>query len=264
MDDHNITELISNKFSTLNKISQKLQKTFNYEHLKAFTTEVKKLKALMHLIQHDNKTGEIYLPNAIKTLYGYVAILQNYQSNRKEIDNSSTVLEETNNEFYLDNFKKAETYWRTKALELMKSDAVITCQNKFLKNMEGKISKITINSFLQNSRNKLRNSKKINDEVSLRVIHKLLEDLYYNWEYIKKNPINPFPSQTILEQLLIQLQNFENICIRLEFLDPKYFNRMKNNKEKEKLIKVRNKLLQKKHDMIQQLGTLFTNMFNIL
>jgi len=218
----------------------------------------------MHLIQHNTKTGEIYLPNAIKTLYGYVAILKNYQSNRKEIDNSFTTHEETNNKLYLDNFKKAETYWRAKALELMKSDAIITCQKKFLENMDGNISKITINSFLQNSRNKLRNSKKINNEVSLRVIHKLLEDLYYNWEYIKKNPINPFSNQTFLEQFLIQLQNFENICIRLEFLDPRYFNRMKDNKEKEKLIIVRNRLLQEKQDMIQQLGTLFTNMFNIL
>lgn len=169
------------------------------------------------------------------------------------------------NKYYFYNREKVETYWRTKVMELTKTDTIITDQKMFLKNMDGKASGITINLFLRNSCNKqLRNSKKINNETSLKVIHKILEDVYYNRKHIKKNPINSFSCQTYLEQFIVQIQNFENICIRLEFLDPDYFNRMKDNRVKEKLIMVRNGLVQRKQDIIQQLKTLFTSMFNIL
>ena len=201
MKKNEIEEVITSHFKKIDKLFPEIIIDFKIEDIHKFRTEIKKLRAFLHLLNMEVDEGlQIKITKKMKTFYEYIGIIRNLQLHLKNI----------NSYFENSNYKIPKAYTATieKEIEYRKENTkeFINSHNNFYDDDEEKITshlpdklrKQSIKKFIQYMVYELHNKLiRLNDDETLHSIRKLLKDILYNWTYVQPYiaPLSPGLSQ---------------------------------------------------------------------
>ncbi|HET7116933.1 MAG TPA: hypothetical protein VFI29_10610, partial [Hanamia sp.] len=123
MRKEEINEFIKDRFKKMNKYFRKAIDNFESEDIRKFRIEIKKLKVFLHLLSMESEDGFSYrITKRMKTIYGYLGIIQNFQLQLKATNefvknnlNSVPLM-------YLNNIEKELEYWKKCSRDFIDKD----------------------------------------------------------------------------------------------------------------------------------------------
>lgn len=255
MKQNEMSEIIEERFKIIDKLLHKIIREFAAADIHGFRVEVKKLRAFLRLLDIEKTMNKPLIPKLLKTFYGYVGIIHNIQMHKHSLFKYITDYKIAQPETYMQLLFVEEDYWKREAAELMEGDSFRNDEDKILKQLPDKLEKSTIKNFMQNNLGELKNQmENIPDDVAVHNTRKILKDILYNWNYIDHNDLpKKISEEKDLKLLAAQLENFRDKCIQLEFLSDEYFNKVKDENEKNILLKIKTQFLGEKQIMIEKL-----------
>jgi hypothetical protein len=223
MKKEEIDEFVEDAFKKIDKHFHKAIDNFETEHIRKFRTEIKKLKVFLHLLNMESGDGFSYRINKkLKTIYGYLGIIQNFQLQLKKTN--EYVKESTSNIplCYVVMLEKELEYWKKLSKDFVDADYDFSNdERELIATLPDKLTKKAIKKFIHYTLYELQEmSGHLSDE-SLDNARKFIEDIHYNYAFIK-----PFvtPQQTplfdkkVLGECLELFDNYRDKCMALALL----------------------------------------------
>ena len=222
-------EIVENAFKAINKLSHEILREFNSDDIHEFRVEVKSLRAFLRIIHMNNEDEKSVIPKLLKTFYGYIGIIQNVQLQKHRLFEYITKYKADKPHTYTDILDKEKTYWQGDAVALMEDNNFNSVKEEIIKQLPGKIEAAQIKKFVEAKLNALTVSvDNLQDEVNIHTTRKILKDLLYTWNYMTNKSIFPkaIGNEEKLKSITDKLEDFRNICIELEFMQPEYIDRV--------------------------------------
>ena len=256
MKEKEINEIIGERFKTIDKLSHKIIKEFAVDDIHDFRVEVKKLRAFLRLLDIKKEDSEPVIPSLLKTFYGYIGIVRNIQLYRHNLFKYITANNIDKPEAYLKLLSDEETYWKKQAEALMADNNFHEVKEKIIKALPDKLEKPTIKKFVEAKLDDLK--KQLEDtgnEPGLHTIRKILKDYLYTYDYTNDHAGLPeaISDKGDLKLLTQMLGDFIDKCMQLEYLQPVYLDKIKDENEKINLLQMKNDFEHEKQGMKQEL-----------
>jgi CHAD domain-containing protein len=266
MEYKEMIEIVEEMLRDINKLSHKILKEFRGEYIHSFRVRVKKLRALLRLLNTEREMDKPLIPKLLKTFYGYAGIIRNLQMNRHNLLKFATDNAIDLPKHYLKTIEDEKKYWEMRASDLMADNNFKESREEIFKNLPDKPGKTTIRNFIEKESEKLKEQlRKTKNESAIHIVRKVLQDILYNWNYINQDIPKTILKVENLQQLTMQLEDFRDKCIQLEFLSDEYLvDRIKDKNEKNSLQHLKVQLLSEKQIMIGQLDHSITKMLEQL
>jgi CHAD domain-containing protein len=256
MKEKKIDDIIEDKFKTLDKLLHKIVKEFDADDIHDFRVEVKKLRAFLRLLDIKKEDDEPIIPKLLKTFYGYVGIIRNIQLYKDALFKYITDHNIDEPEKYLELLTTEETYRELQAEALIAANNFRDVKEKIIKELPGKLDKLTIKKFAEDKLDELKEQlKDTDDDAGLHTIRKILKDCLYNHDYLNGHVHLPkaISDKDELKSLTHTLGDFVDKYIQLEFLTPEYLDKIKNGKEKNNLFQMKNDFERDKDELKRHL-----------
>jgi hypothetical protein len=196
---------------------------FESEDIREFRSEIKKLKVFLHLLNMESEDGLSYrITKRMKTIYGYFGVIQNFQLQLKKtneyVKNSSGNIPVN----YLNMLRRELEFWKKISKDFIDADYDFFGDKKeILDTLPNKLTKKAIKKFIHYTLYELQVISGHLDDYSLDNTRKFMEDIYYNYAFIKPflNPrqTNLFDEKTINECLEL-FADFRVKCVALALL----------------------------------------------
>lgn len=222
MRKEEINEVIVHHFKKINKYFHKVMDGFEMGKIIKFRTEIKKLKAFLHLVNMESEDGlSFHISKRMKTLYGYLGIIQNFEQLKKT--NEYTKDYPQNDPFcFVVMIEKKLDYWKKLSKEFVAEDYdFIDDKEKILAMMPDKLTKKSIKKFIHYTLYELNTINGRLDDVALDNTRKFIEDIYFNYEYIKPyitdQQINLFDKEELVEFLRL-FNDYRDKCMAIALL----------------------------------------------
>lgn len=263
MKEKEIVEVVENRFKTINKLSHKIIKEFNTDDIHNFRVEVKKLRAFFRLLDTEKEMEQPLIPKLLKTFYGYIGIIRNIQLHRHNLFKYITDYKIEKPDEYLTVLGAEQNYWQKDAEDLMEDNNFDETEETILKRLPGKLEKSAIKKFIEKKLDELKTQlADVKDDVIIHTIRKILKDILYTWDYIKHHADLPaaISKEEDLKLFTSQLGSFRDKSIQLEFLQPQYLDKIKDENEKNIMLKIKEQFLREKKIMIQELSYSFNEL----
>lgn len=260
MKKNQIDKLIEDRFRKIAKQFRKAIDNFDTEDIYKFRTEIKKLKVFFHLLSMESSDGLSYrITKRMKTIYGYLGIIQNCQQQLKKINEYAKGSFTSIPVYYVNMLEKEVDYWKKLSKDFTDYDFG-TDKQEILDALPDKLSKRSIKKFIDYISYELNTiSGRLDDDEALDSVRKFLEDIYYNYEIIEpfmdQQQINLF-NQKSIEECLMLFGDFRSKCVALALL--KTFDASGLNEPEKRLLKeMENEWLnEKKHVKNKLIATL--------
>jgi hypothetical protein len=261
MKKEEIDEFMEDKFKKIARYFHKAIENFETEDILNFRKAIKKLKVFLHLINMESGDGFSYrITKRMKTIYGYLGIIQNLQLQLKQTDefvkNSSADIPVQ----YVQMVEKELAFWKKNVRDFL--DAGYDFYNdktEILATLPGKLTKKSILKFIRYTLFELQSLSGNSDDYILESTRKFIEDIYYNYEIIKpfiSNQQNNLFNKTVLEECLNLFGNFREKCIAVALLQTIH----PDESEKKLLKYMENDWLQEKKNLKDQLSVKLDSM----
>lgn len=263
MKQKEIEHTIEKKFEIIDKLLPFIIKEFLKEDIHDFRVEVKKLRAFLRLLNADKKTDHSLIPKLLKSFYGYIGIVRDLQLNRHYIFTYITNYKINQPAEYLNLLNDEEKYWEHNAQALMADKDFDEVKEKIIKDLPDKLEKSTNKKFVDDKLDELKQQlKNTDDDVAIHTVRKILKDIFYTWDYIEDAGRLPgiFSKQDDIKLLTKQIGDYIDLCTHLEFLQPEYLGKIKNEEEQIELKKIKEEVEHEKQMMLQQLEYSFTEL----
>ncbi|MEO8711477.1 MAG: CHAD domain-containing protein [Parafilimonas sp.] len=263
MKEKQIVEIVEDRFKTINKLYHKIIKEFDKDDIHNFRIEVKKLRAFLRLLDIKKEIDGPLIPKTLKTFYGYIGIIRNIQLHRHSLFKYITDYKTEKPEAYLKILDDEKAYWQKDAKALMEDSNFDEAENKIIKSLPGKLEKLTIKNFAESKLDELKKQlEDLKDDVAIHTTRKILKDIFYNYDYIKKYVDLPetISKKDNLKLLTAQLGDLRDKTIQLEFLSDEYTGKIKDENEKATLLKVKDEFEYEKQMMLHQLQYRFNEL----
>ena len=156
-----------------------------------------------------------------------------------------------------------QNYREKNVRELMKDNNFDKTEKSILKDIPEKLEKSTVKKFIEKKLDELKiHLANAGDDITIHTIRKILKDILYTWSYIKHHADLPaaISKEEDLKLLTSQLGDFRDKCIQLEFLQPEYLDKIKNENEKNMMIQIREQFRREKQIIIQELTYSFSEL----
>jgi CHAD domain-containing protein len=267
MKEKEIKEIVEERFKTIKKLSHKILKEFNADDIHDFRVEIKKLRAFLRLLDTEKEIDGPLIPTLLKTFYGYVGIIRNIQLYRHNLYKYITDYKIEKPEEYFKILDAEQSYWRKNAEALMADNNFDGAEKKLIKELPAKLEKSAVKKFAKNKLYELKlQLNNLSGDAAIHNIRKILKDILYVYDYIKDHTELPaaISKEEDLKLFTQQLGNFRDKCIQLEFLTPEYLDKIKNEDEKNILVKIKDQYLREKQIMMQELTYSFNELRNQL
>lgn len=238
MKHKEMTVIVEEAFKVINKLSRKIIKEFNANDINYFRIEVKKLRAFLRMIHANDEYGKSIIPKLLKTFYGYIGIVHNIQLQKNRLFEYTTKCKVSSPKEYTDILNKEKSYWQNNILILMENNNFNKEKEEITRHLPDKINKNQIKKFVESKLRSLKTSvDNLEDKSEIHTARKILNDLLYTWNYINDKSI--FPKKISNEEklkLITEISgDFRDICIELGFMQPGYFDQIRDENEKEVL-----------------------------
>ena len=243
MKKNEIEEVITSHFKKIDKLFPEIITDFKIEDIHKFRTQIKKLRAFLHLLNMEVDEGlQIKLTKKMKTFYGYIGIIRNLQLHLKNINSNFENSTDKSPLIYIATLKKEIEDWKENTKKFIDShNNFYDDEEKITSELPDKLRKQSIKKFIQYMVYELHNKLiRLNDDETLHSIRKLLKDILYNWTYVQHYiaPLSPGLSQEEeIGSFIVMLGTFCDKCSGLTLIQ-NYNNDSAEDEEKIVLEKI--------------------------
>lgn len=187
MKKEEIDEYIDDRFKKIEKHFHKAIAHFKTEDILEFRTEIKKLKVFLHLLNMESGDGFLYrITKRMKTIYGYFGIIQNLQLQLKEINEYIKKSSGKLPVHYINMVEKELGFWKKISKDFIVADYdFFNDKKEITSTFPDKLTKKSIHKFIHYTIYELQALSGHLDDYSLDNTRKFLEDIYYNYAFIK-------------------------------------------------------------------------------
>lgn len=264
MKKNEIDEFIENRFKKIARYFHKTIDSFGNDDIREFRSEIKKLKAFLHLLNMESEDGQSYrITKRMKTIYGYLGVVQNFQLQLKKTNEYVKKSSRNLPVHYITMLKKELEFWEKTSKDFI--DANYDFANdkiEILSTFPEKLTKKSIRKFIHYTLYELQVMSGHLDDYSLDSIRKFIEDIYYNYTFIKPfispQPTSLFDEETINECLKL-FGDFRDKCMAITLLQT--FGTDKLDEHEKQLVKeMENDWLCEKKELKNQLSAKFDSL----
>ena len=187
MKQEEIDKFIHYRFNRIGKYFHKAMDNFDPGYIRDFRFEIKKLKVFLHLANMESEEGISYrISKKMKTIYGYLGIIQNYQDQLKTTNEFISKYEMHLPVFYIHMLQKELKYWKKTSKNFIEPEYdFINDEVEILSVLPIQISKKSILNFIDYTFYEIEKTPQHHDDESLNNLRKFMEDIYYNLPFIR-------------------------------------------------------------------------------
>lgn len=187
MKKEEIEGIIKDRFKKIDKLFHKAIDNFELGDIREFRTEIRKLKSFLHLVSMESEDGLSYrVTRRMKTVYGYLGILQNLQLQIKEIKEYVKRSSKFAPVYYLNRLENKLENWKTFSKDVIDPNHdFLNNEKEILAKLPGNLTENSINRFIHYTFYELQVISVHQDEESLNNVRKFMEDIYYNLPFLK-------------------------------------------------------------------------------
>jgi CHAD domain-containing protein len=255
MKKKEIEEIVSDRFATIHKLSPKIVKDFDVDHIHDFRVEVKKLRGFLRLLDTEKEMQRPIIPHLLKTFYGHVGNIRNIQL--QQIYLSERITDHMQLPSYMRIMEDEKLNWQRQTSELMEGKNFRDDEDRILNELPDDISKSAKKEFIEKKVRVLKEQlKEIKGDDEIHSVRKTLKDIVYNLNYIngQKELPKAISDEKDLKELTARLGDFQDQCIRVELLNPKYLARIADRDEHDRALKTKEELLREKEIMREEIS----------
>jgi hypothetical protein len=264
MKKEEIDEFVEDAFKKIDKHFHKAIDNFETEHIRKFRTEIKKLKVFLHLLNMESGNGFSFrITKRLKTIYGYLGIIQNFQQQLKKTNEYVKKSASNIPVCYVNMLEKELEYWKKLSKDFVDASYDFSNDEKeIITTLPDKLTKKSIQKFIHYTLYELQEISGHLSDDSLDNARKFMEDIYYNYALIK-----PFitPQQTslfdekVVGECLELFNNYRDKCMALALLQTFGVEAL-NEHEKQLLKQMENDWLREKKELKNQLAVKLDSM----
>ncbi|HUZ60126.1 MAG TPA: hypothetical protein VMU83_15235 [Hanamia sp.] len=253
MKKEEIDEFIEDRFKKIDKHFHKAIANFKTEDILEFRSEIKKLKVFLHLLNMESGDGFLYrITKRMKTIYGYFGVIQNLQLQLKKINEYVKKSSGNLPVHYINMLEKELEFWKKISKDFIVADYDFFNDKKEITNtFPDKLTKKSIHKFIHYTLYELQVTSDHLDDYSLDNTRKFMEDIYYNYAFIKpfitEQQTNLFDEKEVGACLEI-FNNFRDKCMAIVHLQTYGANEL-DESEKKLLKEMENDLLHEKKEL---------------
>ena len=219
-----LVKTVKQNFKISAKLFRKVITDFDVADINEFRTGIKKLRSFFHLVDMEFSSGfQIKMSKKMKTFYGYAGIIRNLKLHLKNINDYCQNSGSNPPKLYLVKLNEEIKNWEKNTTDFMDIDNnFLNDEERILNELPEKLTKESIKKFLDYIFYEITPllTRSDEDEVLLS-IRKFLQDIFYNWPYIKRY-ISVYPSSLWLDEkrneCLTLLGAFRDKCIDVTLL----------------------------------------------
>ena len=210
-----------------------LLEDFHPESIHDFRVEIKKLRALVRLLNtEDTKTKGVKLGHHLKNCYHISGDIRNLQLHRFRIQDQCTALELPLPRSYLGLLSENESLAKARCRKAGSGLSFDVLEAHTLLFLPHQLRQITLQEFVEQKRKSLDTFllRAVFSDEDLHSLRKELKDLLYCWIFIHSFADflqAGFTSKERIEKLTSQLGDFFDYCMALQFLSDDYLVRVK-------------------------------------
>lgn len=219
MSKKSIEKSIIKRCKKINKLHSEIVVDFRTEDIHAFRLEIKKLRAILRLLNENEEQQQLRIPAILKEMNECVGMIRNIQLLRE-------IIQKQNDKERLQNvllqLNDLENEWRYKAQHVIK-DRVLVKEKKLARKIETVVKQNAVKKFVRKKISELRQLGSIDfSDTALHSIRKILKDITYNWPFIKEYATAAMPlalkSVDRIKTFTTLLGNLQDVNIFLELL----------------------------------------------
>jgi CHAD domain-containing protein len=259
MRKEEISEFIEESFKKIAKHFRKAIHDFEMEDISQFRVEIKKLKVFLHLLNMESNDGFSFrITKRMKTIYGYFGIIQNLEQLKKTNKSVNDLPA-----FHPNMLEREIEYWKILSKDFIDSNYnFIGDKKEILATLPDKLTKKSIHKFIHYTLYELSLISNRLDDVALHNFRKFMEDIYYNYVWIKlyltEQQTNLF-NENEVRQCLDLFNNYRDECMTLALLETLTASEL-DDKGKRILKKIENDRLLEKKEIKNQLSIKLSSM----
>lgn len=257
MKRNEIEKIINNHFKKIEKYFHKIVIGFEIEDIHEFRTEIKKLRAFLHLLEMESDDDIPFrITKKMKTFYGYAGVIRNLQLQVKSVEAYFENSAGTIPILYLNTLRNEIETWEKNTKDFMDPDNnFYNDEEKIKVLLPDKLKNNSVKKFIQYILYQLQKSlTRLEDDETLHSIRKYLKDIVYNWPFIQEDigllPVGLSNEEDVRSCTEI-LGHFRDKCIALVLLQT-YFNDSLKNEEKNILQQMERDWLREKNELRQK------------
>lgn len=252
-----IAKEIEHRFHTITKLLRKVMLHFEKDAVHELRVELKKLNAFLSLLRAEagNKDA-LKFKKRLKALYGYIGIIRNIQLQQHYINSMLPVHIPPGITDYLNILLRDIERWKKELVKLMSEHTGLEDEKEIILNaLPVKLSQHTLRKYVNLKADEIRTCLILRtaEEQNLHALRKLLKETQYNWEYIKSeaerilpNGLNTFNNIHAVTNLL---GFYGEQCMSLDFLQPIYTDKLRDETAREVLQSARLQLEKRKKEL---------------
>ena len=223
MKKNEIENEVRLSFRTAEKLFHKIVTGFHLPDLTLFRSEIKKLKCFLHLLNIECADKQLALPKKLKTFYGYTGVIRNVQVHKQRIEIACKDASSFP-KLYIGKLESELRVWKNN------TKSFIDFENNFfddedavLAGLPEKLTGRSVRKFAEYISFEMNNLlPHIDDDETILSLRKLLQDIVFNFVYIKKyfrHLPALFSNVNELGSFLKVLDGFNDKCIDITLLE---------------------------------------------
>ena len=236
MKKHEIEKTVDNNFKNIERSFHKILNHFNNDDIQQFRAEIKRLRAFFHLL--DMEAGgntHFKITSKMKTFYGYTGIIRNLHLLLETINSRFEYSTDKELTTFISKLEKEINYWEKTTKEFVSEHKNFHVdEENLLSSLPDRLRRHSIKRFVRYLGYEIQTFLTRFDDEKLNSTRKLLEDILYNWEYIK-----PFADmlpeglrkEDEIQFLVNSLLALRDKCAAITILDT-YYNDSESDEEK--------------------------------
>src|SRR6185312_16329853 len=258
MKKEEIEEFVEDNFKKISKHFHKAIDNFETKDISDFRSEIKKLKVFLHLINMESCDGLSYrITKRMKTIYGYLGVIQNFQLQLKKTNEYVKKSSGNIPVHYVTMLERELEFWKKTSKDFMDADYdFFNDKKEIIATLPDKLTKKSIHKFIHYTLYELQVISGHSDDYSLDNARKFMEDIYYNYVFIKpfitEQQTNLFDEKAISECLKL-FSDFRDKCGALILLQTFGIDEL-DEPEKQLLKEMENDWLHEKKELKNQLS----------
>lgn len=250
-----IKEAYKTRFKKLSKYYHSAFENFKANDIHHFRVEMKKLRALIRLVNLSHLDDQNKIPKPLKSFYNITGNIRNLQLHQQRIADLCKNLSVEPPSLYLQFLEEEESAMQKEAQQLTVNISLKNIEKKLIGNIPEQLTKEVRAAFVEKRKIRLEElfTLPFYYDEGLHEIRKILKDLMCNYKFLENIIVAELPTAINhlkqMESLTVVLGDFHDLCVSLFLLSPIYLERLVNCDEADVLNALKTELQSRKEIM---------------
>ncbi len=237
---------MGNHRKKIKKLYERVVKRFDKDEVHDFRVEVKKMRALLRMLFHNQKGKKYKVPKQVKGLYKCTGQIRNLQLQEEKII-QFTFKDNAWPAEYIAFLRSKQQSWILKAGKYRGKKPINRTEESNIKKGMKRLDRKKVSSYVLNQHGLLQNLILLEhfEDSDLHQLRKHLKDILYNWKFIKLFFIPLLPhfldKKRKINAFTIMLGEFQDTCMEIKLLNGAFYPFSENN-EKSVLFNIQKEL----------------------